>query len=71
MENKYIYRVCKDMIARCNNALVDINGVGNLPVCLEKLVNSRLNTISADTLQGIKIGMMYILLKVEEEDAHD
>jgi hypothetical protein len=55
-----------NLIKTINNALVDINGKKYLPLWMEVFSNGRLETLSADTLQGIKIGMMYSTYRINE-----
>jgi len=64
-----IFSWCNKLTEDCNKTLISINGSSNLPPCLEREVNAPLSTISADTLQGIKIGLSYLKRKIEEEDA--
>lgn len=44
-----------ELIERINNALSSINGTKHLPLWMEKAFNGPLSSISADSLQGIKV----------------
>jgi hypothetical protein len=65
---------CMRITKQMNQALMDIDGSTHLPLWLQKYVNSPLFTISADTLQGVKIGLkvaQWELGKIIEEEKKD
>lgn len=65
---------CEKITDQMNQALIDIDGSTHLPMWLQRYVNSPVFTISADTLQGVKIGLKVAqwklgeLLEEEKED---
>ena len=61
----------EDLIYRINLALTEVDGKKYLPLWLTNYVNGPIFSISADTLQGIKIGLTYLVNRVKEEGEKD
>jgi len=56
----------REAVERINRALVEVNGTKNLPLWMERRFSSTLATLSADALQGVKVGLQYINERLEE-----
>lgn len=70
MTNKELvesFDICRARITeQMNQALIDIDGETHLPFWLQRYVSAPVFSISADTLQGIKIGLKIATWKLKE-----
>jgi len=53
------------LIEKINQALIDVNGRSYLPLWMETLSNGRLENLSADCLQGVKLALMYSTIRMQ------
>ncbi len=54
------------LIGKINNALIDVNGRKFLPLWIEDFSNGRLENLSADALQGMKIVLLFTIWRMNE-----
>ena len=59
------------LIDKINHALIDVNGRKYLPLWIEEFSNGRLENLSADTLQGIKLALFYSTTRMKKHLDND